>query len=76
MAVDCLDDRRTHHREQAATVALSTRDIGLVAGHAVVLSGFDSYTFLGFYPALGSYRIGVKPRSAYCTGMGHAARVT
>ena len=36
-------------------LALSAMDISLVAGHAVIRGGFDNYTFLGFYPALGAF---------------------
>ena len=36
-------------------LVLSTMDIGLVAGHAVIRGGFDNYAFLGFYPALGAF---------------------
>ncbi len=36
-------------------LALSAMDLVLVAGHAVIRGGFDNYTFLGFYPALGAF---------------------
>ena len=36
-------------------LAASTMDICLVAGHAVIRGGFDNYSFLGFYPALGAF---------------------
>ena len=38
-------------------LALSIMDVGLVTGHAIVRGGFDNYTYLGFYPALGAFAV-------------------